>query len=60
MDDNLTREQIAERVEWLKDQARKGSDRLHATATTLDKRHQPTPTEELARARARADRQEQR
>lgn len=37
--------------------AREGADRLHATTTPLDRRHQPTRTEELARARARADRE---
>ena len=51
----LTPEQVAERVAWLKAEARKGADRLHATGTPLEKRHQPTPTETLARARARAD-----
>jgi hypothetical protein len=52
---DLTPEQIAERVAWLKAEARKGADRLHAGSVPLEKRHQQTPAEELARARARAD-----
>jgi hypothetical protein len=52
----LTAEEIHERVQWLKSIAREGADSLHSRATTTDARHKPTPTEELARARAAADR----
>lgn len=49
---------IHDRVAQLKAIARQGADKVHATGTPLEKRHQPTPAEELARARARADHQE--
>ena len=52
----LTPEQIHERITWLKQKAREGADRVHSAGTPLEKRHKPTPAEELARARARADR----
>ncbi len=51
----LTAEEIHERVKWLKSIAKEGADSLHSRATTTDARHKPTPTEELARARAAAD-----
>lgn len=51
----LTPEQVHERITWLKAKAREGADRIHAAGTPLEKRHQPTPAEDLARARARAD-----
>ena len=54
----LTPEQVAERVAWLKAEARKGVDRLTASEMPLEKRHQPTPAEQLARARARADKEQ--
>lgn len=53
---DLTPEQIHERVAWLKAKAREGADRVHAAGTPLEKRHKTTPAEDLARARARADR----
>ena len=37
--------------------AREGADALHSRATTVEQRHKPTPTEELAIARARADKE---
>ena len=51
----LTPEQIHERITWLKAKAREGADRVHANGTPLEKRHKTTPAEDLARARARAD-----
>ena len=53
----LTAEEIRERVKWLKSIARQGADSLHSRATTVEQRHKPTPTEELAIARARADKE---
>jgi hypothetical protein len=53
----LTAEEIHERVQWLKSVAREGADALHSRATTVEQRHKPTPTEGLAIARARADRE---
>jgi hypothetical protein len=53
----LTAEEIHERVKWLKSIAREGADNLHSRATTVEQRYKPTPTEELAIARARADRE---
>ena len=52
----LTADEIHERVKWLKSVAKEGADALHSRTTTVEQRHKPTPTEELARARARADR----
>lgn len=37
---------------------RAGAKAVHDSATGTDTRQQPTPTEELARARARADKRE--
>jgi hypothetical protein len=53
----LTAEEIHERVKWLKSVAREGADNLNSRATTVEQRHKPTPTEELAIARARADKE---
>lgn len=52
---NLTPEEIGERIAYLKGLARAGADKVHATGTPLEKRHKETPAEELARVRARAD-----
>lgn len=46
-----------EEMSELRRLAKEGADALHSRATTLEQRHKPTPTEELARARARADRE---
>lgn len=51
----LTAVEIHERIAYLKRLARDGADRVHAAGTPLEKRHKQTPAEELARARARAD-----
>lgn len=52
---HLTPEEIGERIAYLKGLARAGADRVHAAGSPLEKRHKQTPAEELARARARAD-----
>ena len=46
---------VHDRVTQLKAIAREGADKIHAAGTPLEKRHQATPAEELAWARARAD-----
>lgn len=60
MSDGLTRDEIRDRIAWLKDRAREGSDALHARATAADTR-QPklTDAESAARARAKIDRSQQ-
>jgi hypothetical protein len=46
-DDDLTREQIHDRIAWLKDRAREGADRLRAT-------HAPTVAPKLTDAESAA------
>jgi hypothetical protein len=52
---DLTRDEIHDRVEWLKSQARKGSDRLHATAAHFAKPVHLTNAESAAIARAKIE-----
>lgn len=55
MSDDLTRDEIHTRVEWLKGEAKKGSDRMHATATHFAKPNNLTDAESAAIARKRLD-----
>jgi hypothetical protein len=57
---DLTAEEVHDLVAWLKSVARDGAKAVHARATVTDTRSQLTPTEELARARARADKEARR
>ena len=57
-DDELTPEQIRERAAWCRDQARKGSDQLHARAATTTKTKTLTDAESAAIARAEIDRRD--
>lgn len=53
--DDLTREEVHDRVAWLKAEARKGADALHARAASLAKPTQLTDAESAALARKRLD-----
>ena len=55
-DADLTPEQIRDRITWLKAEARKGADALHAKAATHAKPPQLTDAESAAKARARLER----
>ena len=55
-DPDLTPEEIRDRVAWLKDRAREGANRLHATAATTNT-PQLTDAESAAIARARLDKE---
>ena len=57
-DRDLTRDEIHDRISWLKDRAREGADRLHARATTPDRQPKLTDAESAAIARAKLDRRE--
>jgi hypothetical protein len=58
-DDDLTRDEVHDRIAWLKDRAREGADRLRATHAPVT---QPklTDAESAALARKRIDDQEKR
>jgi hypothetical protein len=56
MSDDLTPDEIHDRVAWLKDRAREGANRLHATAATT-KAPQLTDAEHAAIARKRLDKE---
>ena len=59
-DDELTPEEIHDRIAWLKDQARQGADRLHARAAGIESRKPKlTDAESAAIARAKIDRSQQ-
>ena len=53
--DELTREEIHDRIAWLKDRAREGADRLRATHTPIAP-PKLTDAESAAIARAKIDR----
>ena len=56
MDNDLTPDEVRDRVNWLKAEARKGADQLHARATTADaKKPKLTDAESAAIARKRID-----
>ena len=54
-DDDLTPEEIHDRIAWLKDRAREGADRLRATHTPIAPL-KLTDAESAAIARAKLDR----
>ena len=57
MSDELTPEEIHDRIAWLKDRARQGADALHARAAGMDARKPKlTDAESTAIARAKIDR----
>lgn len=56
MSDDLTRDEIRDRIAWLKDRAREGADALHARAATPDRLPKLTDAESAAIARKRIDR----
>jgi hypothetical protein len=58
MSDDLTPEQIRDRVAWLKNQARQGADALHARAAVPERQPKLTNAESAAVARKRIDQEE--
>lgn len=57
MSDDLTPEEIHDRIAWLKDRARQGANALHAQAAGMDARKPKlTDAESTAIARAKIDR----
>jgi hypothetical protein len=58
MSDDLTPEQVRDRVAWLKTQARLGADALHARAATPERQPKLTNAESAAIARKRIDQEE--
>ena len=56
-DDDLTPDEIRDRIAWLKDRAREGADKVHAQAAGMDARKPKlTDAESAAIARTRIDR----
>jgi hypothetical protein len=56
MSDDLTSDEIHDRIAWLKGRAREGADALHARAATPDRAPKLTDAESAAIARAKIDR----
>lgn len=56
MSDDLTPDELRDRVTWLKAEARKGADALHSRAATPQRQPKLTDAESAAIARKRIDR----